>query len=100
MRAKNKIKSGPTSAIAVSDAEILSALALVGRLTGIFVEPSSAAAVAGLAKERQAGRVADDECAVLLLTGTGLKDIAAARRSVEMPPSIDPNFQAFEEALA
>ncbi len=98
--ALREIRESDGRSIAVSDAEILSALALVGRLTGIFVEPSSAAAVAGLAKERQAGRVGDDECAVLLLTGTGLKDIAAARRAVEMPPSIEPNFQAFEEALA
>jgi threonine synthase len=97
--ALREIRESGGRAIAVSDAEILSSLALLGRLTGIFVEPSSAAAVGGLAKERQAGRVADDECAVLLLTGTGLKDIAAARRAVEMPPSIDPNFQAFEEAL-
>ncbi len=97
--ALREIRESGGRALAVSDAEILSTLALLGRLTGIFVEPSTAAAVAGLAKERRAGRVADNECAVLLLTGTGLKDIAAAQRSVEMPPSIDPNFQALEKAL-
>ena len=80
--------------VSVSDEEILAAIATCGRLTGVFVEPSSAAAVAGLIKEKEAGRVARDECAVLLLTGSGLKDIEAARRSVDLPVSIDPNFDA------
>lgn len=98
--ALREIRESQGWGVSVSDEEILSALALLGRLTGCFVEPSSAAAVAGLLKEREAGRVADDECAVLLLTGTGLKDIAAAQRAVMMPQSIEPNFQALEEVLA
>ena len=84
--------------VSVTDDEILAAIATCGQMTGVFVEPSSAAAVAGLIKEREAGRVTDDECAVLLLTGTGLKDIDAARRSVALPDSIEPTFDALVES--
>ena len=84
--------------VSVTDDEILAAIATCGQMTGVFVEPSSAAAVAGLIKEREAGRIADDECAVLLLTGTGLKDIDAARRSVALPDSIEPTFDSLVES--
>ncbi len=36
---------------------------------------------------------------MLLLTGTGLKDIAAAKQSVAFPQSIEPNFAALQNAL-
>lgn len=97
--ALREIRDSGGCAVAVSDEEILSALALTGRTTGIFVEPSCAAAVAGLIRERAEGRVADEECAVVLLTGTGLKDIAAAQRSVKMPESIEPTLEGLEKAL-
>ncbi len=97
--ALREIRESGGRALAVSDEEILSTMSMLGRLTGLFVEPSSAAAVAGLVKERRAGRVADDERAVLLLTGTGLKDIDSARKAVNMPESIDPDIQALEKAL-
>ena len=84
--------------VSVTDDEILTAIATCGQMTGVFVEPSSAAAVAGLIKEREAGHVADDECAVLLLTGTGLKDIEAARKSIALPESIEPTFDALVES--
>jgi threonine synthase len=88
------IRGSKGRGVLVSDEEILSALALCGRLGGLFVEPSAAAAVAGLIKERDAGRVGDDESVVVLLTGTGLKDIDAARRSVRVPASISPDIAA------
>ncbi len=83
--------------VLVSDQEILSAIALLGRTTGLFVEPSSASVVAGLIKEREAGRVEDEECAVLLLTGTGLKDVDSARKAIDFPRSIEPSLEALTE---
>ena len=61
----------------VKDAEILRAYRMLARLEGVFCEPSSAAGVAGLAREAKAGRFkgAGPELRIVcILTGHGLKD--------------------------
>lgn len=60
----------------VSDDEIRSAQVTLAREEGLFVEPSSAASLAGLIKLRDTGRISDDEPVVLMLTGSGLKATA------------------------
>ena len=64
---------------AVSDDEILEAYALLARSEGIFVEPASAACVAGLLKAGRAGDIRGGR-AVAILTGNGLKDPETAAR--------------------
>jgi threonine synthase len=59
---------------AVSDEEILSMQLRIARSEGIFCEPASAAAVAGVARLAQDGRLARSEVVVCILTGHGLKD--------------------------
>jgi threonine synthase len=58
--------------VAVEEAEIVEALGILAR-RGLYVEPTSAAAAAGLTRLRAAGAVRPDETTVLVLTGTGLK---------------------------
>jgi threonine synthase len=58
---------------AVSDELILEAYRLLARKEGLFVEPASAASVAGLLARARAGRAAGGR-AVAILTGNGLKD--------------------------
>lgn len=58
---------------AVTDEEILDAYELLARREGIFIEPASAAGVAGLLKLRREGRIHGGRAAVVL-TGNGLKD--------------------------
>ncbi|MGE3076645.1 MAG: threonine synthase [Dehalococcoidia bacterium] len=58
---------------AVTDDEILEAYRLLARREGLFVEPASAASVAGLLKHARAGRIHGGR-AVAILTGNGLKD--------------------------
>ncbi|MDR0504853.1 MAG: threonine synthase [Bifidobacteriaceae bacterium] len=58
----------------VSDQEILEAHRLLSREVGIFVEPASAAGVAGLLKLSRAGRVPPGARIVVTVTGHGLKD--------------------------
>lgn len=67
----------------VSDAEILAAIPALARGSGIFAEPAAAAAYAGLIKARQADLIHAGEEVVLLVTGSGLKDIRAAMISIE-----------------
>ncbi len=65
--------------ITVTDDDILRAQAILGRLGGIFAEPASSAAFAGLIKAKEKGIVKEDERVVVLLTGNGLKDISSIR---------------------
>jgi threonine synthase len=58
---------------AVTDEEILEAYRLLARKEGLFVEPASAASVAGLLKHGRAGTMRGGR-AVAILTGNGLKD--------------------------
>lgn len=59
---------------AVSDAEILRAHRLLSAEVGVFVEPASAAGVAGLLKRAEAGESFAGATIVITVTGHGLKD--------------------------
>jgi len=58
----------------VSDVEILEAQRLLAECEGLFVEPASAASIAGLRRLVDLGKVAYDEKVVCMATGHGLKD--------------------------
>ncbi|WP_090972770.1 threonine synthase [Nocardioides exalbidus] len=66
---------------AVSDAQILSAQVELARRDGVFVEPASAAGVAGLLAELAAGESYAGKTVVITVTGHGLKDTATALES-------------------
>jgi threonine synthase len=66
--------------IAVSDEEILEAQRLCSSRSGLFAEPSSACALAAFMKARPS--LGKDETAVVMLTGSGLKDIKSAAKAV------------------
>ena len=60
------------SIVAVSEEEIVTALGALAR-KGLYVEPTSAAAGAGLTQLFESGVIHSGESTVLVLTGTGLK---------------------------
>jgi threonine synthase len=60
------------SVVAVEEAEIVQALRDLARL-GLYVEPTSAVAAAGLSRLLTAGVIRPQEDTVLVLTGSGLK---------------------------
>ena len=62
----------------VTDDEILSAQRQLAATEGVFVEPASAAGVAGLLLEAQEGVRYDGQRIVVTVTGHGLKDIDTA----------------------
>jgi len=80
--------------IKVTDEEILAAIPALARGAGIFAEPAAAAAYAGLAKAVAENQVDPDERIVVLVTGSGLKDIASARKSVGEPFVVDKSLDA------
>jgi threonine synthase len=63
---------------AVSDAQILDAQRQLAARDGVFVEPASAAGIAGLLQELGAGESYEGRSVVVTVTGHGLKDTDTA----------------------
>lgn len=80
--ALEKLRRYGGDVITVSDEEILLAQRELSGGAGIFAEPSAAAAWAGFVK--RAGDISRDEYAVVLATGSGLKDIESAAKGLEL----------------
>ena len=74
---------------AVTDDDIVAAYKLLAATEGIFVEPASAASVAGLTKKVREGALADGARCVCILTGHGLKDpdraVAVSAEPAKLP---------------
>jgi threonine synthase len=86
--------------MAVSDGEILSMQKKLARLEGIWVEPASAAGLAGLAHEIQAKRFeAKGKRIVAICTGHGLKDPEIITKDMTKPLVVQPRLEALEEAI-
>ena len=85
----------------VSDEEILTAYRLLASREGIFCEPASAAALAGLMKLRSQGMGLANCRVVCIITGTGLKDPELAATAIESEiVEVAPDLQELESALA
>ena len=78
----------------VTDEEILHAYRLLAREEGIFMEPASAASVAGLIKTVKSGRIERGSTLVLTLTGHGLKDPDTALESASRPTTVPAELGA------
>jgi threonine synthase len=79
--------------LAATDEELLAAYQLLAREEGVFVEPASAASVAGLLKAVDDGWVRPGSTVVCTVTGHGLKDPDTALRDVPpvTPLAVDPS---------
>ncbi|MGD2026530.1 MAG: threonine synthase [Anaerolineales bacterium] len=85
--------------VVVEDAAILEAIAALGKV-GIFSEPAAATAFAGLKQALAAGLLSIQDPALVLLTGSGLKDVRAAMRASGEAPVIAPNLGALNDYFA
>ena len=68
------MRSSGGGAVAIGDEAIVRWGQLLARLEGVYAEPTSAAAVAGLARLVALGRIDSTGAAVVVITGSGLKD--------------------------
>ncbi len=84
---------------AVTDREILAAYRLLARREAVFVEPASAASVAGLLKSHAAGLIEPGQRIVCTLTGNGLKDPDWAISGSAAPVTIAVDAEAAASAL-
>jgi threonine synthase len=83
----------------VTDAQILSAYRLLAAEEGCFVEPASAASVAGLLQAGEEGRLAADDVVVCTVTGHGLKDPQRAIAEVQVGAAVDASSLTVAGAL-
>ncbi|NMB24132.1 MAG: threonine synthase [Firmicutes bacterium] len=83
----------------VTDEEILEAYELLARTEGIFVEPASAAPLAGIKKLVDRGFFPPGAQVVAISTGHGLKDPDAAMAVSNKPLVLDANLEDITEAI-
>jgi threonine synthase len=74
----------------VTDEEILAAYNLIARTDGIFVEPASAACLAGLIQRVRAGAIPAGSVIAATMTGHGLKDPDTALKAAGSEPILVP----------
>ena len=84
---------------AVTDTEILQAQIRLASGEGLFAEPASAAPLALLFRLVREGRIERDSTSVVVLTGNGLKDPAAALGNVEPPIELDGDARSLAKVL-
>jgi threonine synthase len=98
-KAVNAIKESNGLVETVSDSEILEAQRLLAQLEGLFVEPASAASVAGLVKLAKKGLVDEDEKVICVLTGHGLKDPEIVLKKFPAPVEVEATSEAVERLM-
>ena len=95
-------ESGGTIA-SVTDAQILDAHRWLSSREGVFVEPASAAGVAGLLQAHEAGEVEPGQRIVCTVTGHGLKDPQWALRTADgdevLPTRVEADVVEIARAL-
>ncbi|MDH6123386.1 threonine synthase [Kitasatospora sp. GP82] len=83
----------------VTDRQILSAYRLLASQEGVFVEPASAAGVAGLLAKAEAGLVDRGQRIVCTVTGNGLKDPDWAVAGAPQPQTVPVDPEAAAQRL-
>jgi threonine synthase len=84
---------------AVTDQAIVDAYRLLAATVGVFVEPASAAAVAGLLQAAAEGTVTSSDVVVCTLTGHGLKDPQRAIAEVQVGETVDADAAQVADAV-
>jgi threonine synthase len=93
------LKIAKGEVIAVPDDEIEESLVLLGKLEGIFAEPSGVAAMAGLRALVEQGIIDRSDRIIVPITGSGFKDLATPDRLTPQVQLIPPETAALKKAL-
>ena len=90
----------------MTDKEILEAYKILAQKEGVFVEPASAASVAGILKLKKENYFEKlkkmnnrKKVLVCILTGHGLKDPAQAISSVKMPKAVPAKIESILKVM-
>ncbi|NOX46971.1 MAG: threonine synthase [Chlorobi bacterium] len=79
--------------ITVNDREIMDASSILSRNSGLFAEPAATTAFAGMLKYRENEKLETGSSNLVLLTGSGLKDIQVLKDIIRIPKAIEPNIK-------
>ena len=99
VKAVDSIQESNGIAEKVTDEEILEAYNMLASQEGIFVEPASAASVAGVIKLYNNGYFKKESKIVCVLTGNGLKDPDISIEQGEKPIIIPPDINILENMI-
>ncbi|RKL63142.1 threonine synthase [Thermoanaerobacteraceae bacterium SP2] len=83
----------------VTDEEILEAYSLLAKKEGVFVEPASAASVAGIIKCGKKNGFKKGDKIVCVLTGHGLKDPNTAIQNGASPAIVEASIESLEREI-
>ncbi len=97
VRAVRAVRETGGAYLTVADEDILRAMKSLASEAAVFSEPAAATAFAGLEKAVAAGQVGPDEQIVVLLTGSGLKDVGAALKAAGEAVRIEPRLEALRK---
>jgi threonine synthase len=86
--------------VSVPDGAILEAIKALAQREAVFAEPAGAAQLAGLSRALDQGLVDPEDQIVVLVTGSGLKDIRAARQATGEARVIAPSLAALRAELS
>jgi threonine synthase len=98
-KAIKAIRESQGTMITVTDEEILHAQQMTARLAGVFGEPAGVAGIAGIKKAVATGLISPSAIALVVVTGSGLKDIQAVRRTITMPEPIVGDMETLDRYL-
>ena len=93
-----EIRASEGGGVTVSEDQILAAISRLGSATGVFAEPAGAAALAGLVTALEKDLVDRHERVILMITGSGLKDVDAAATALPTLESIQSNLESVMRA--
>lgn len=103
LKAMAAVRESEGAFVTVSDEEILTAIPEMARGSAVFGEPAAAAAWAGAKRADVLGLLHKSDRVVVLSTGSGLKDSAAAERAADNLGSrvttVPPGSEGLEMAM-
>lgn len=103
LKAMAAVKETGGAYVRVRDEEILAAIPALARGVGVFAEPAAAAAYAGLVRAAEHTLVDADDRIVVLSTGSGLKDVTSAMKSVDLvktkPYHVAPDLDEVRQVM-
>lgn len=99
IKALRAVRESGGAFVLVEDKAILAAMLPLARLGGVFAEPAGATAWAGVEQAIAEGLITPDDSVVVINTGSGLKDVAAAMEATGGVTVIAPTLADVERAL-
>lgn len=93
IKALNAVNESGGWMVDVTDEEILQAMKLLARRTGVFGEPAGVTGFAGILKMCEKNMFRGDERVACIVSGSGLKDVKSAALAAGKPYTVGPELE-------